>query len=302
MIRSEVVNPASMKYFNPYETTKIPFPFGRLDEHGVPVTDLRRIGITISKREVYHPTPIIQYGLANYNKFIDTQEERYLKGFISCADYLRNTILADASIPYRGISIPFAHKALKLKTNWVSGMTQGQALSLLIRASSYESSGTKLDAAITKCFKSLSLPIEEGGVALFEEKYYFIEEAGNLKILNGFLYALIGLIEYRNYRVADAQAEELITKASNFLLAKLPDYDLGWWSKYALGIPFSVADRYYHMVHLKQLSWLYQEAEFKFVKQFIDKWDAYQDHFPFFRYHAYRILSRVLLKLNSVLH
>lgn len=279
-------------YFNSYEESKIPFPYGSKFENGVPLTNLKLIGLGKTDRYEYHPTPIIQYGIANWNSFLKQNKESQRDSVLSCADWVSKTIVESNEQPYLGIRIPFPHKSFGLKSHWVSGMVQGQALSLLLRANEIESKASYYNA-LEKCLESLVQPKKYGGVAQIDDHEFFVEEAGNLKILNGFLYALIGLIEYHSV-FANATTAGLISKGLNYIHNHIHDYDLGWWSKYCLGLPYSVSDNYYHKVHIKQLETidrLLQKSDFKDI---IDKWKAYElklDHFRFKRARIKSILA-----------
>jgi len=87
-----------------------------------------------------------------------------------------------------------------LKPGWMSAMGQGQAMSLLARAY-YQYNETKFIKTLSNALKPFQVPSIKGGVrAVFMNKYTWYEEyptsVGSF-VLNGFLYSLIGLYDFK---------------------------------------------------------------------------------------------------------
>jgi heparosan-N-sulfate-glucuronate 5-epimerase len=78
-------------------------------------------------------------------------------------------------------------------------------------------------------------------------------------VLNGGLFALLGLHDVAE-ALADDEAAAMLTSGISALVALLPRWDVGWWSRYDL-YPFRVphlASLAYHELHEHQLRALYR--------------------------------------------
>ena len=152
---------------------------------------------------------------------------------------------------------------LRLRPGWYSAMAQGQAMSVLTRA--YAASGNRkyLDAA-RRATAVFDIPSSDGGVlaSIFGLPWY--EEYPTVPgtfVLNGFLYALVGL--YDLHRTAtDRNAERLYAAGVASLRRLLPLYDVGTGTLYDLRhVTLSDGGRQpphrarsdYHVTHVIQL-------------------------------------------------
>ena len=92
-------------------------------------------------------------------------------------------------------------KADEIRPGWYGAMCQGQAISVLVRAFAASGKHEYLDAAnkATKVFHEMSI---DGGVrAIFMNKFVWYEEYPTNPptfILNGFMYALLGLYDLKS--------------------------------------------------------------------------------------------------------
>jgi hypothetical protein len=106
---------------------------------------------------------------------------------------------------------PLAWAGTAVRAPWVSGMAQGQALSLLVRVWRITGDDAYLDAG-RKALASFSVPVEEGGVLRVWRGHPFYEEYPTTErptlVLNGFLFALVGLHDYAA-ETGDAEARQL---------------------------------------------------------------------------------------------
>jgi heparosan-N-sulfate-glucuronate 5-epimerase len=100
-------------------------------------------------------------------------------------------------------------------------------------------------------------------------------------ILNGHIFALFGLHDYAR-STGDARASELFEKGVDAVRKRLPDYDLGIWSKYSLN-PHSgwrdhwnVAAPIYQQVHVDQLRFLHAITGDSIFEKWAARWDAQQ--------------------------
>jgi len=249
------------KYIQDF-THKIPSPYGPLDSEGIPLFDLKIL--RQPTKLVYHPIVIIQYGLGNYSL-----------GLGGCAHWVEKNLKQEPEGRFSGLYYSFPLTSLRINPPWISGMTQGQALSLLTRAYKLKPTNVTSNAA-RMIAHSFLYSVEEGGFlqpTLLGN--FFIEEVVSIPpvhILNGALYAIYGLYEYIqcfNDNIVFTQYE----KCLNGILEMLPKFDLGWWSNYSIGVHWNLASQYYHDVHillLNELGTLFQEDLFL---HYAEKWE-----------------------------
>lgn len=106
----------------------------------------------------------------------------------------------------------------------------------------------------------------------------FIEEVAHdpaIQVLNGCLYGLFGLYEY--VRVFDdAELRPVLAKCVRGVEEALPLFDMGWWSRYSLGLRWHMAPPYYHDVHIRQLEELAVRLERPDFDVYARRWDAYR--------------------------
>jgi len=160
---------------------------------------------------------------------------------------------------------------LRLAAGWYSAMAQGQAMSVLTRAYAMNGDRKYLDAA-RRATALFDVPSADGGVlaSLFNVSWY--EEYPTVPgtfVLNGFIYALVGLYDLRSAvaegrakRREDRNAERLYAAGVESLRRLLPLYDTGTGSLYDLRhVTLSDGGRQpphrarsdYHVTHVIQL-------------------------------------------------
>ena len=101
------------------------------DEDGIPVTFFYYTG----KKIYAHPTTIAQWGLASIQKYLRTHQIRHLANFKKACEWLvKNGLQQDGALLF---PLNFDHPAYYLKKPWCSAMTQGEAISLLVRGFLY---------------------------------------------------------------------------------------------------------------------------------------------------------------------
>ncbi len=130
---------------------------------------------------------------------------------------------------------------------WVSGLAQGTAVQALARAA------TRLDR------EADVLPVAKRALAIFEaptpqgvrvpaehgDHYAIYSFAPNLRVLNGFIQALIGLYDYARIG-ADPRGTALFQAAEPEARAEVPAYDTGAWSLYSRGSSTHESTLSYH--------------------------------------------------------
>ncbi|XP_056427580.1 D-glucuronyl C5-epimerase isoform X3 [Hyla sarda] len=172
-----------------------------------------------------------------------------------------------------------------LEPGWYSAMAQGQAISTLVRAYLLTKEQVYLDSAL-KATAPFKLPSEKHGVkAVFMNKYDWYEEYPTTPssfVLNGFIYALLGLYDLKE-TAGEKQGKEarlLYERGIESLHAMLPLYDTGSGSIYdlrhfMLGTAPNLARWDYHTTHINQLQLLASIDGSPIFRDFVRRWKSY---------------------------
>jgi hypothetical protein len=255
-----------------FSKTPSKFP---LDSRGVPV-------VTRNGESYYNPVTLAQFAL----KLHGLGEE---KRFLNVARVLLESQGANGALGY-----PFAYSHYLCPTRpfpvgWVSGMAQGQALSVFARA--YVLSGdTAFLQAGERAFEVLQRLTSEGGCRTDAGRldsalsnFIFFEEyptEPQSYTLNGFLFAIIGIYDWSwlNSFVGgkSCAAEDCFRSCVNTVGVLLPYFDINGFSVYDLGyITFKSNKKFsfkYHACHVMQLHALNSLVENDVLKHYESKW------------------------------
>ena len=259
------------------------------DDSGIPVVDYGYMnGIHIGK----HRNPV------TISQKVFEYEEEYRKGnetskqlLLNCANWL-----VDNAVKYDNYTIWEYDYVFALRYNmtppWRSGMAQGQGIQALTKAYNITKDEKYLNVARTS-LNSFFVEVENGGITHKENNGWWYEEyadenGSNPRILNGMMWAMLGIYEYYEL-TEDENAKFLFDKGVIALKNHLPEYDTGNWSYYdAMGNP---AEKFSHHVHVTQLNMLYDITKEPIFKEYHDKWKGYEDS-PFRFYFSFLNLSR----------
>jgi heparosan-N-sulfate-glucuronate 5-epimerase len=245
-----------------------------LDSSGIPLLDYRgAIGLQ------YNPIAIAQWGLANYNRFSETQEETRRPKMFKAANWLCENLQQNS----RGLWVWNHHfdwdYRQTLKAPWYSGLAQGQGVSLLLRVWKAASDEKYLSAA-QRAFVPLTRSIDDGGV-LFQDQdlNLWIEEYllnPPTHILNGFIWALWGVFDYW-LALADLTAKDIFDRGAMTLLRNLEKYDTGYWSLYEQsGTRLKMlASPFYHRLHIVQLRLMSRLTGQTMFEEVAQRWEGY---------------------------
>jgi heparosan-N-sulfate-glucuronate 5-epimerase len=252
-----------------------------VDENGIPVSDYsRKLLIRGVTGRHYNPLTVAHWAAGAYDDYLATGDDRHYDLFIKRTDWLvenQQTIGDGASLWYHTARVG------KDKALWTSAMAQGYALSSLCRA--YQETGDEkyLETA-RRAVKSFDISVDEGGLTAIDEAgNAFYEEwpLGATHILNGHIFSLFGLHDY--YRITrDDHAFELFEAGVAAVRNRLPDYDVGFWSRYSLAKRrsffnhWTIAAPIYQQVHIDQLRFLYKITGDEILARYADRWEAQQ--------------------------
>lgn len=267
-------------------------PFGTLDEEGVPTYDAQGYSAK------FHPTVIAQYALAHWNAYIATGDHKHREAFIIQANWLsaHESRLSDDR---GGWPMPFLSYRYNALNPWLSALTQGNCISVLVRA--YRLTGEEVFLQVARrAVRTFELDIKEGGVSssVGENGIFFEEVAAcpPAHILNGHILALFGLYDYVAL-TDDPSISELIQRSLVTLDTLIDEFDTGYWSYYDLRFK-SLAPRFYHALHITLLQALARYPGCEHCAARAEHWARYQQSFLCrLRYlitvladHAYRVL------------
>lgn len=179
--------------------------------------------------KVYCPTLVTRDALVHWNQYIATNEEMHRHKFLIHARWLVEhevRIVKDAG----GWPIHSFHQGNHRP--WLSSLTQGCGISVLVRAYLLTSEEVFLEVArrVVRTFEQdildggVSTPIGKGGIFFEEVAAYPATHR-----LKGFIFGLFGLIDYLKLN-ADTQIEALICRSLTTLHDLLPEFDAGFWT------------------------------------------------------------------------
>jgi heparosan-N-sulfate-glucuronate 5-epimerase len=214
---------------------------GRVDSEGLPLS------YTADGRPVYFPTTLFQKALGHWDAWLsgERQEAGHYEAFLRLADWARY-----AQDEHGGWKVPPALQ--KHYDSPYSCITQGEGISLLVRAFSVTADDSYL-ASARRALGPLLTPVEEEGTLRRVPEGLVLEEyplrAGHT-VLNGWVFGLYGLYDFslvEEYR----EVQEALEANLSALVAYLPKYDAGFWSFYDTS--GALASPSYHRLHIVQL-------------------------------------------------
>ncbi len=215
----------------------------------------------IKTQNRYHPLAIAQYGVMAYYYFKNTNDSIYYNKCVNQIKYFKDTAKVNHIFDGEGIGLPYNFNFWDLKAPWYSGMTQGYAISYLLRY--YElTSDEEVIPIIKKVAYVLLQNQKDGGtISVTREGCVWIEEYPNSRrspqVLNGYINGLIGLKEYVNFFPKDTIAKQILDETYNGLINSLQYFDSPTWSYYNRAKK-SLSNKYlryqiYEMKHLYEI-------------------------------------------------
>ncbi len=247
---------------------------GPHDAQGIPLLNYHgAIGLQ------YNPIAVAQWGLGNYNRFaVSGSVEAYGK-FLRATNWLCDHLEKNSD----GLHVWNHHfnweYRQELRAPWYSGLAQGQAISLLLRAHA-ETGEAKYLSSAALAFRSFLADAESGGVSFKDqENNIWFEEylvSPPTHILNGFMWAAWGVYDYF-LATGSREAMSLFGAAVKTLEENLHRYDLGFWSRYELSgtlLPM-IASPFYHRLHVTQLRVMHRITAERIFDQYATRWEGY---------------------------
>jgi hypothetical protein len=262
-------------YFIDFSRSHVPNPFGPMDPDGLPLWDPRRM--RLRGEPIHHPVVISQVGLAQHQRWLEGDASAE-EPFLACARWVEEHGVAGKNDRFLVWPYTFPLRTPRVQPPWISGMAQGQVLSLLTRAYEVTGSPTTADVA-RRAALSFCYTIQDGGaVSEAPSGSLFIEEVAHspaIHVLNGCLYGLYGLYEY-TATFDDPELKPFLARCVEGVEEALPLFDMGWWSRYSLGLRSHIATPYYHDVHVQQLRTLGEIFDRPEYTRYARRWDGQQ--------------------------
>jgi hypothetical protein len=243
---------------------------GEVDQKGVPLYHSQG-------ESRIHPVFASLYALGNSELYYRTKADKYKEKLIKVADWLVDFQQGGGEWPSA-----FAMKKFGLEVGFSSAITQGKAISVLVRTNLVTKESKYIDSA-TSALGPFCVDVAKGGIRRQINDFVFYEEypaKKNYQVLNGFIYALWGLLDLVRLN-NNEQAKELWHDGLETLAAVLPEFDNGYWSLYHIGDgmknPCTIP---YHKLHIQQLKVMFEVTGNNLFKEYVDKWQGYLDkHF-----------------------
>jgi len=204
--------------------------FVTLDDNKVYVVDYSKIkNLRGDDGTHYMPLTIGLYSLAHHSRFLRYNKAEDEQLFISNSNWLRDNLNED------GCWI-FHFNLMNSKAPWCSGMAQGLGLSALVRAYNHTQDQSYLDAAM-QALRPFALDNKFTVTYVTDDGYHFYEETSArdepIHILNGFLFAMIGLYDLHQQTQLELVGE-YYNQAVRTLHRYNSEFETGNWSLYSL--------------------------------------------------------------------
>lgn len=237
----------------------------KFDSNGIPINKTY-IDVT-DKDYVYFPISIGQMGLAVFHTWLEEKKEADKQRFLKFAEWFYNNAEVDARLGARWMT----DVALPQYNNpgpWQSAFSQSRGISILLRG--YQLTGKKEWAQMAeKALIPFTIPVIDGGVTSFTKQGPIYEEYTSTEptaVLNGKIFALCGLHEFVRVFPKNTLAKKLFDDGVATLEHILPQYDMGYWSRYNLceaewHPKVDPATISYQRLHVTQLTMLYRLTE-----------------------------------------
>lgn len=242
---------------------------GTVDEFGVPCLENQ------GAPRYYNAITTAQYALANM-----TAHRRGRPGRRELARAQAESLLETQEedgewagcwlIRYDNPKYPF------LRAPWTSALASGNAMSALLRA--WEMFGDdRYRSAAEAAYHGLHVQraemrlSEDDGQELWYEEY---PADPPMHVLNGHVYCLLGVADYARVS-GEEEADSRWRQAAATALARLDEFDLGYWSAYELRWREPAAVHYQKNIHVPQLRILAQLTGQREFATVADRWERY---------------------------
>jgi len=197
------------------------FDVMHLDEDGVPVQRSRMLGA------FYNPAYVAWYGLMALEQSLRKGEKCDKRFQIQVDWLLNNAVRCNDGSAVWPFPVDVKEGQCFLKAPWVSAMSQGLALSVLVRAHRVGIGGDSILELGRAALRVFCQKVEEGGIRTVEEGRVFYEEYPGYplpRVLDGFLFSLLGLYDLW-VETEDPLARQLFEEGIGGLVHKIHSWN-----------------------------------------------------------------------------
>jgi hypothetical protein len=227
-----------------------------------------------SGEDVVWPIMVLLYGLGSIDKYLTGGGDRYLQQAQAVCRWMPAQLLPQGYFDNRWSSLD---PELAFYSN-NSAMCQGLAISFATRALRCKlvdrDACRRLDELMEAIKTNMLAPLDREGTSLrTPEGLFFLEfcRKDQLVVLNGWIFAVFGLVDYLKHR-QDPQTAALLDETLATMIAVLPRYCLpSGWSLY--NSEGRISSPFYHDLHIALL-----DALFRLTAR-----DAFRDYAQSFR-------------------
>lgn len=245
----------------------------------------------------YNAVTCCQFALGNLQLYLESNLKKFLNRFFLICKWLTKTSIK-TKFGGKAWYYNFDNPYYRVKTPYLSCMSQGQAISVFIRA--YNLTGNRFYLQMAKkSMKVLQKPIDVGGVLCNDTFGIWLEEVPTnppSHILNGYIFALFGVYDLflvtkeDEYKIFFDECVDTLRKAIHL-------FNNGYWSIYDLFYKYP-STLSYHDLHIWQLKALYRITDCKVFevvsRKFENQKEKLVDHYR-------STLTRNLLLARDVL-
>lgn len=235
---------------------------------------------------------IIQLGLISHDLLLDNSSiKQHETILIKCINWLdENKEEFKDSYVWRSDY----NQHYNLEKGWISGMYQGQAISLYLRAYQLFNNDAYLETA-KKIYNSFKYDYKEGGFKRIDEfGCIWFEEYPTKKpsfVLNGFIYSMFGILDYHRV-TGDESAKALWNSCVNTLKINLGKYDVRYWSVYDQLKKELVSYYYQKNVHIPLMQIMFDLTNEAIFDKYAKKWKKNLDN------SMHNLITKIMYRLK----
>jgi len=238
------------------------------DDQGVVVRTYRAQG------RQYNPVFIAWWALMSLERDYRESNPDHLKSFHSQVQWLKeNAVLRPDGAAVWPYNFDWQEGRCRLKAPWISAMSQGLALSVLVRAFRLTQDDRLLSLA-EQSARVFERYVEDGGVRTQEDSHVLYEEYPGYplaRVLDGFLFSLLGLYDLAQ-ELKSAKIRKLFDDGVDGLKFKLADWDYrGKWTWY--GTHGYLCPPHYHRLNGTLVAILAHITKDAFLMRFAERWN-----------------------------
>ena len=193
----------------------------------------------------YYPISVGQMGLSVFHTYLKMKSKDvpienilvYEDRFMEFVDWFYDEVGSDGIV---WNDTPLMHWS----ESWKSSFAQSRAISILLRG--YQLTQDK--KYLKRAWNALNVFDE------WDDGFY--KEYPDSCLLDGHIFSLLGIYDFVRAFPKFEPSQELWAKGLSKLIEVLPDYDMGYWSRYGLGDEPSA--KTYQMLHINQMLLMYR--------------------------------------------